>query len=88
MVMTDPMVAPPRGLVNGTNVVVYDSPESLRRLILHYLERGGERRRIARSGQRLALGLHRPWHGLERVLFGRPLTRALDPFAPAPGRRP
>ena len=87
LVMSEVMAAPPSGLVNGTNVVLYDSPDSLRRLVLYYLEREDERRMIAQRGQKLALGLHRSWHGLERVLFGQPMTRALEPFARAPKRR-
>jgi spore maturation protein CgeB len=87
MVVSEAMVAPPFGLENGTNVVLYDSADSLRSLVVYYLEHDKERRAIARKGQKLALGLHRSWHGLERVLFGLPLTRALDPFATAPRRR-
>jgi hypothetical protein len=87
LVLSEPMVAPPAGLENGTNIIVYDSAESLRQLILYYLKHDKERRKIAQRGQKLALGLHRSWHGLERVLFGKPLTRASEPFSKAPRRR-
>jgi Glycosyl transferases group 1 len=87
LVLSEVMAAPPAGLENGTNVILYDSPDSLRRLVLYYLEHGDERRRIAQRGQELALGLHRSWHGLERVLFGQPLTGALEPYAQAPTKR-
>jgi Glycosyl transferases group 1 len=88
MVLSEVMVAPPQGLKNGTNVVLYDSVASLQRLLLHYAKHGEERRRIAERGQLLALGLHRSWHDFERVMFGQPRTQPLKPFADAPLRRP
>jgi Glycosyl transferases group 1 len=87
MVLSDEMAAPPEGLQNGTNVVLYDSVASLQRLLLYYATHGEERRRIAERGQRLALGLHRAWHDFERVMFGQPRTQPLMPFAEAPTRR-
>jgi Glycosyl transferases group 1 len=88
MVLSEVMVAPPQGLQNGTNVVLYDSVASLQRLLLHYAAHGEERRRIAERGQRLALGLHRSWNDFERVMFGQARTQPLMPFADAPPRRP
>eukprot|EP00534_Pseudo-nitzschia_fraudulenta_P007548 CAMPEP_0201147110 /NCGR_PEP_ID=MMETSP0851-20130426/8702_1 /ASSEMBLY_ACC=CAM_ASM_000631 /TAXON_ID=183588 /ORGANISM="Pseudo-nitzschia fraudulenta, Strain WWA7" /LENGTH=591 /DNA_ID=CAMNT_0047422863 /DNA_START=85 /DNA_END=1860 /DNA_ORIENTATION=+ len=86
LVMTDPMVALPPGLVDGVNIVVYDSPEMLKERIKHYLkpENKKERKRIALKGYRLVMGKHRSWHRLEELLFGKPLTHANDPNAPAP----
>jgi hypothetical protein len=76
MVLAEAMVSPPPGLENGTNVITFDSISSLDRLLLHYLRNDDERRRIAQRGQQLALGQHRSWHDLERVMFGRPLSHA------------
>lgn len=87
LVLSDAIVALPVGLVNGTNVVLYDSVDNLRRLVAHYLQHDEERLRIARQGLEYALGSQRTWHQLERVLFGRPLTNARDPFADAPKKR-
>jgi Glycosyl transferases group 1 len=87
MVLSEEMVAPPEGLQNGTNVVLYDSVTSLRHLLLYYATHGEERRRIAERGQKLALGLHRSWHDFERVMFGQPRTHLQTPFADAPPRR-
>jgi len=87
LVLSDAIVALPVGLVNGTNVVLYASVDNLRRLVAHYLQHDEERLRIARQGLEYALGSQRTWHQLERVLFGRPLTNARDPFADAPKKR-
>eukprot|EP00535_Pseudo-nitzschia_heimii_P001862 CAMPEP_0197175124 /NCGR_PEP_ID=MMETSP1423-20130617/1426_1 /TAXON_ID=476441 /ORGANISM="Pseudo-nitzschia heimii, Strain UNC1101" /LENGTH=567 /DNA_ID=CAMNT_0042624199 /DNA_START=426 /DNA_END=2129 /DNA_ORIENTATION=+ len=86
MVMTDTMVALPDGLVDKTNIVVYDSPKMLKDLIKYYLkpENKNERKRIAKKGYKLVMGRHRSWHRLEELLFGKPLTNANEPYAPAP----
>jgi hypothetical protein len=70
------MIAMPAGLIDGVNIVVYDSPSSLKKLIRHYLqpEHEEERKKIAIEGYKVAMGRHRCWHRLEELLFGRPLT--------------
>jgi len=75
MVLADAMLAPPVGLKNKTNIVFFDSPESLDRLIRYYLSENEKREAIARRGVKFALGRHRSWHVLEALLFGRALTR-------------
>jgi len=86
LVMTDPMIAMPAGLVDKVNVVVYNSPSDLKKLIKYYLqpENEKERKRIAEEGFKLVMGRHRCWHRLEELVFGRPLTNVDKPFLPAP----
>jgi hypothetical protein len=82
MVLADAMLAPPHGLKNKTNVVLYDSPQSLERLIKYYLDKKNKRRRlsIAKQGYQLAMGRHRCWHRVEEILFGQPLTQVDRPY--------
>ena len=71
LVLSDPMLSPPTGLENGTDIVYYDSPSSLQHLIGYYLAHDKERLAIAKRGQALALSKHRAWHRMEQVLFGK-----------------
>ena len=89
LVLTDPMIALPAGLVDRVNIVVYESPKVLKELIKYYLkpENEKERRRIAYQGYRLVMGRHRCWHRIEELLFGRPLTNVDQLNAPAPKTR-
>jgi len=84
LVLTDPMLAPPEGLRNKTNVVVYDSLESLERLIRFYLENDSKRKSVARRGMELALGRYRSWHRMEQLLFGRAMFQVDEPLVRAP----
>jgi hypothetical protein len=86
LVMTDPMVALPAGLVDTVNIIMYDNPKMLKELIKYYLkpENEKERRSIAHKGYKLAMGRHRCWHRLEELLFGSPLTNVDQHNAPAP----
>jgi spore maturation protein CgeB len=86
-VLTDPMVAPPEGLVNNTNCIVYENLSSLKRLIRYYLKHESKRQAIAKRGYTLALG-HQSWHRIETILFGRPLTQVGQPTKLAPQRAP
>jgi hypothetical protein len=74
MVMADNMVAPPGGLTNRTNIIFFDSLESLDRLLRYYLIHDKEREVIARRGRELALGRNRSWHVIEKLIFGKALT--------------
>jgi Glycosyl transferases group 1 len=76
LVLSDAMLAVPRGIENGTDVVMYDSDESLKNLILHYLKNDADRLAIARNGMRLAWEKHRLWYKLETLLFGSTGTGA------------
>jgi hypothetical protein len=80
LVMTDTMLALPAGLKNKTNIIVYDSPTSLKKLIRYYIKHNTKRREIAKKGFELAAGRHRAWHRIEEVLFGRPLTHVDVPY--------
>ncbi|KAG7357427.1 glycosyl transferase group 1 protein [Nitzschia inconspicua] len=86
LVMTDDMLAMPDGLIDKVNVIVYDSPTSLKTLIRYYLhpDNEAERKRIALEGYKLVMGRHRCWHRLEELVFGEPLTNAYQPYKPAP----
>ena len=86
LVMTDPMVALPAGLIDNVNIIVYNSTKTLKELIKYYLkpENKKQRKRIALNGYKLVMGRHRCWHRLEELLFGRPLTNVDQPDAEAP----
>lgn len=72
LVMTDPMLTLPDGLVDGENIIVYRSLDHLRKLVLHYVDpaHSSERLEIARAGWKLAMGRHRTYHWMEELFFG------------------
>jgi Glycosyl transferases group 1 len=75
LVMVDSMLAPVAGLQNNTNIIIYESLESLDRLIRYYLvEHPSTRHAIAKRGREYALNYHRSWHVMESLLFGRALS--------------
>jgi hypothetical protein len=76
MVMTDLMISLPPGLIDGENVVVYNSLDELRELLLHYLhpEQNRARLRIARKGYEVAMGRHRSFHRMEEIFYGKVLS--------------
>jgi spore maturation protein CgeB len=76
LVLTDHMHTLPAGFVNKTNILVYDSPQSLRRLIRYYLHPNNSKKRnaIAKSGWKLAMSRHRSFHRVEQILFGQAMT--------------
>jgi spore maturation protein CgeB len=86
LVMSDKMLAMPAGLVDKVNVIVYDSPAELKKLVRYYLqpENEKERRRIALEGFKLVMGRHRCWHRLEELIFGQPMTSVYKPYELAP----
>jgi hypothetical protein len=78
LVMTDTMLAPPWGLKNRSNVVMYDSPSSFENLVRYYLHPQNEKRRlsIAQRGWELAMTEHRSWTRMETLLFGKIYTES------------
>lgn len=88
LVLLDSMLAPPEGLVNNTNCIMYEGLVSLKKLIRYYLKNESKRKAIAKKGFKLALGRHRSWHRIESILFGRPLTLVDQPSNLAPERAP
>ena len=74
MVMTDPMLTLPTGLVDRESIVVYQSLEDLPVLVTYYLTNEAERSDIAQRGHHVALSLHRPHHWMERLFFGKVVT--------------
>jgi spore maturation protein CgeB len=87
LVLADEMVAPPVGLKNKTNIIFFNGTDVLDSLIRFYLKHSELRQKIARHGMEYALGRHRSWHVLEKLLFGKALTRTdkapLDAEGPA-----
>lgn len=74
LVLTDPMLTLPQGLMDRESVVVYHSLEELRGLIAYYLEHEEERLVIATTGRNIALTQHRTYHWMERLFFGKIIT--------------
>lgn len=75
MVMTDWMLALPKGLEHGQSIVMFNSIDDLREKIFYYLKNRNERLSIAREGRRISMDRHRAWHRIEEVIFGDSLTR-------------
>lgn len=87
MVLSDAMLAPPAGLKNRTNIVFYDSPTSLHRLVSYYLEHKEKRTAVARKGFHYAMGRQRSWHAMERLVFGHAFTQLDQPTEEPPKRK-
>lgn len=83
LVLVDSMRAPPRGLQNGTNCIVYDNAKKLDHYIEYYLDESNEQERlsIAQRGWAYALGTQRLTHRLEASLFGNAMTYKNKPLA-------
>jgi hypothetical protein len=70
LVFSDPMVAPPKYLVEGEHYVVFTSKEDLKRKVRFYLEEcPTERLRIANKGWTLAMQQYRSFHLMEQVIL-------------------
>jgi hypothetical protein len=70
MVLADVMLGLPRGLENGTNLVLFDNLRDMERLILHYLAWPEERIAISKRDGKLP---HRTWHPrMEKLVLGVP----------------
>ena len=84
--LSDPITNPPAGLVNGKNIVFYNSLVDLWNKTLYYLndERGIiERDKIARAGRELVLKHHEPHHRYEQLMLGENWPKSLiNPVAP------
>jgi hypothetical protein len=75
LVMTDQIVAMPRGLENGTSIVEFGSADEFVRLVRYYLKHVEERIAIARRGREVAMTFHRSWHRMEEIVLGRVVTK-------------
>ena len=71
LVLADPMVMPPKYLVDGQHYVVYTSTADLKAKILYYLNCPKERLRIAYNGWSLVMTHYRSWHMMDRIIFSR-----------------
>jgi hypothetical protein len=74
LVLSDVMLTLPQGLVDGKSLVFYRNQSHLVQLVSYYLSHDQERLRIAREGRRVAMTMHRSWHRMEEVVFGRILS--------------
>lgn len=77
LVMTDTMLSLPEGLVHKESIVVYKSLVHLKELLEYYLDPRNEAERlaIARAGWEIAISRHRTYHWMERIFFGRIITK-------------
>jgi hypothetical protein len=75
LVLADAMLAPPKGLVHGENIVFFETPKQLQEQVEYHLTHEDERRAIAQKGWSLVMSRHRSWHRMEEILFGHPLTK-------------
>jgi len=69
LVMSDPQMYWPHGIVDGENIVVYSSWTDLEQKTLYYLKNQRERIRIGIQGRELALTNHRSWQQAERLFL-------------------
>ena len=71
LVLHDPQVYWPYGVVDGVNIVVYHSIIDLEEKILYYLDPFNERERImiGQRGREIALSRNRNWQNMERLLL-------------------
>ena len=71
LIMTEPQLYFPHGIIDGIYLVVYNSRMELELKILHYLhpENDQERIRIAHRGRDLVLTHHRTWQQAERLFL-------------------
>jgi hypothetical protein len=74
MVLSDDMLSLPRGLENGTSIVLFRDVNQMEGLIRYYLIHNEERVAVAKRGWQVAMNRHRSWHRLEELAFGCPLT--------------
>jgi hypothetical protein len=70
LVLTDPMLDFPPGLVHGKSIVVYHNSEDLQDKIVYYLEHPDERLQIAQRGYDIATKYHGPEQRMEDYLMG------------------
>lgn len=70
LVLTDPMHPLPRGIEDGSHVVVYNNMTELKDYLKYYLENDEERLAIAKTGYLAAMSNHRSWNIMENVVFG------------------
>mmetsp|Transcript_3719 Transcript_3719/g.6214 ORF Transcript_3719/g.6214 Transcript_3719/m.6214 type:complete len:485 (-) Transcript_3719:1110-2564(-) len=71
LVLHDPQVYWPYGVVDGENIVVYHSMVDLERKIVYYLDPANEQERIliGQRGREIALSENRYWNSMERLLL-------------------
>ncbi len=71
LVLHDPQVYWPYGVVDGVNIVVYHSMLDLEEKIVYFLDPANEQERIliGQRGREIALSENRAWHNRERLLL-------------------
>ena len=73
LVISDEMLSLPPYLKDGGSIVTFTTLDELRETILYFLKNEAKRLEIAQRGFDLVLRRHRSWHGIEEMVFGRPL---------------
>jgi len=71
LVLSDPQIYYPFGVVDGVNIVVYHSMIDLEEKILYFLDPMNEQERImiGQRGREIALSENRHWDNMERLLL-------------------
>jgi spore maturation protein CgeB len=82
MVISDRMLAPPKGIIDGIHLRFFSSIPELKILIIHYLLYDEERIKVAKAGHTLVMSQHRAWHRMEELIFGAPLTKISNTLFP------
>lgn len=70
MVMSDPAMSLPYGVVHNETIILYRSMSQLQNQIIYYLDHPEERLRIARAGLELALNHHLGRNRYEDIILG------------------
>ena len=71
MVLSEPMLRPPPGLVKGRHWDIFTSRKELETMIRYYvLDNPSSRKDIARNGWRFAMESYRSWHFIEKLVSG------------------
>jgi len=71
LVLSDPQIYYPFGVVDGVNIVVYHSMIDLEEMTLYFLDPMNEQERImiGQRGREIALSANRHWDNMERLLL-------------------
>ena len=77
LVISETMIAPPKGLHHRENIIFFQSLEQLHSQVEYYLAHEEERGRIASAGWNMAMTRHRSWHRMEELLFGQQMTNGI-----------
>lgn len=82
LVLHDPQVYWPYGVIDGENIVVYHSIADLERKIVYYLDPANEQERIliGQRGREIALSENRFWNSMERLLLNNDGSKYVNEY--------